>query len=104
MISLKQLHYALAVEHTLHFKRAAEECAVSQSALSSALAEMERQLGFQVFERDNKKVLVTTLGRQMLDKARQIKLQVEELHLLAEQVRRPLSSRLSIGMIPTVGP
>ncbi len=38
MISLKQIAYALAVERSLHFKKAAEECAVSQSALSSALA------------------------------------------------------------------
>lgn len=104
MISLKQIHYALAVERTLHFKKAAEECAISQSALSTALAEMERQLGFQVFERDNKKVLVTPLGQQMLDKARQIKQEVDDLHQLADQVRDPLSGKLSIGMIPTVGP
>ena len=55
MISLKQIHYALAVERHLHFKRAAEECNISQSALSTALAEMEKQLGFPVFERDNRK-------------------------------------------------
>ena len=62
MISLKQLHYALAVEKTLHFKRAAEACNISQSALSTALSEMEKHLGFQVFERDNRKVLVTRAG------------------------------------------
>ena len=104
MITLKQIQYALAVEQTLHFKNAAELCAVSQSALSTALAEMEKQLGFQVFERDNKKVLVTPIGRQMLDKARQVKLEVEDLHRLVDRVRAPLSSTLSIGMIPTVGP
>lgn len=104
MISLKQIRYALAVEKTLHFKKAAGECAISQSALSTALAEMERQLGYQVFERDNKKVLVTPIGRQMLDMARRIQVQVEDLHKLAEKVRAPLSDRLRIGMIPTVGP
>jgi len=104
MISLKQIHYALAVEQTLHFKKAAEHCAVSQSALSTALAEMEKQLGFQVFERDNKKVLVTPIGRQMLAMARQIKLQVDDLHRLVDQVNEPLSATLSLGMIPTVGP
>lgn len=104
MISLKQIQYALAVEQTLQFKKAADLCSVSQSALSTALSEMEKQLGFQVFERDNKKVLVTPIGRQMLEKARHIKLQVDDLHKLVEQVREPLSSNLSIGMIPTVGP
>ena len=81
MISLKQIHYALAVERHLHFKRAAEECNISQSALSTALAEMEKQLGFQVFERDNRKVLVTPLGQQVLDRARSIELQMEDLKL-----------------------
>ncbi len=104
MISLKQLTYALAVERTLHFKRAAEECAVSQSALSTALAEMEKQLGFQVFERDNKKVLVTSLGKQVLDKAKQIVLQVEDLHRMADAHKQPLSTPLSIGIIPTISP
>lgn len=55
MITFKQLLYALAVEKTLHFKKAAEICHVSQSALSTALTELEKQLGLIIFERDNKK-------------------------------------------------
>lgn len=104
MISLKQIHYALAVERHLHFKRAAEECNISQSALSTALSEMEKQLGFQVFERDNRKVLVTPLGRQVLDRAREIQLQMEDLKKLADAQREPLSTPLSLGVIPTIGP
>ncbi len=104
MISIKQIQYALAVGETLHFKRAAEQCNVSQSALSTALAEMERQLGFQVFERNNKSVLVTPLGRRMLEKAQRIKIEVDDLHKLAENESSPLGSQLTIGMIPTVGP
>ena len=104
MISLKQVHYALAVERHLHFRRAAEECNISQSAMSTALAELERQLGFQVFERDNRKVLVTPLGRQVLDRARSIQLQMEDLQKLAESQGKPLSTPLSVGVIPTIGP
>lgn len=103
MISLKQIHYALAVEKTLHFKKAAEACNISQSALSTALSEMEKQIGFQVFERDNRKVLVTPLGRQLLDRARSIELQMEDLMKLAEAQKEPLSTPLSIGVIPTIG-
>lgn len=104
MISLKQVHYALAVERHLHFRRAAEECNISQSAMSTALAELERQLGFQIFERDNRKVLVTPLGRQVLDRARSIELQMEDLKKLAESQGKPLSTPLSVGVIPTIGP
>lgn len=104
MISLKQVHYALAVERHLHFRRAAEECSISQSALSTALSEMEKQLGFQIFERDNRKVLVTPLGRQVLERARSIELQMEDLKKLTDLQREPLSTPLSLGVIPTISP
>ena len=104
MISLKQVHYALAVERHLHFRRAAEECNISQSALSTALSEMEKRLGFQIFERDNRKVLVTPLGQQVLDRARAIQLQMKDLNKLADSQREPLTTPLSIGVIPTIGP
>jgi LysR family hydrogen peroxide-inducible transcriptional activator len=104
MISLKQIHYALAVERHLHFRRAAEDCNISQSALSTALSEMEKRLGFQIFERDNRKVLVTPLGQQVLDRARAIELQMKDLNKLADSQRKPLTTPLSIGVIPTIGP
>ena len=104
MISLKQLTYALAVEKHLHFKRAAEACSVSQSALSTALNELEKQLGFQIFERDNKKVLVTPIGQQVLDKAQKITLQLDDLVKLADTQRSELSYPMSIGIIPTIAP
>lgn len=104
MITLRQIRYALAVERTLHFRKAAELCAVSQSAMSTALAEMEKQLGLKIFERDNKKVLVTPIGRQVLDKARVIKREMDDLQRLADAGREPLSSRMSIGLIPTIAP
>ena len=104
MISLKQIRYALAVERTLHFKKAAESCAVSQSALSTALSEMEKQLGFQIFERNNKRVLITPLGQQALAKAHQIKLQIDDLLKLGDALGEPLSSPMSLGIIPTICP
>ncbi|MFT6910524.1 MAG: LysR family hydrogen peroxide-inducible transcriptional activator [Oleiphilaceae bacterium] len=104
MISLKQLRYALAVEKHLHFKKAAEECSVSQSALSSALSELEKQLGILVFERDNKKVLITPIGQAVLDKARTIKLEVDDLYQLARSHNEPLSYPMTMGIIPTIGP
>ena len=104
MISLKQINYILAVGQTLHFKKAAEQCHVSQSALSTAITEMEKQLGFQVFERDNKKVLITPIGKQCLEKARHIKIQMEDLYQLGQDLKAPLSYPMSLGIIPTIGP
>lgn len=104
MITFKQLRYALAVEEYLHFHRAADACAISQSALSTAINDMEKQLGFQVFERDNKKVLITPLGRALLDKARTIYIEMNDLANLADAIKEPLSTPLSVGIIPTIAP
>ncbi len=104
MISIKQLKYALAAQQQLHFKKAAEQCNVSQSALSTALSELEQRLGIQIFERDNKKVLVTPLGEEVLKRARQIILQTEELEQLSNSLKSPLSFPLTIGLIPTIAP
>ena len=104
MISTKQLTYALAVEKTLHFKKAAELCHISQSALSTSLNELESQLGLQIFERDNRKVLVTPIGKEVLTRARSIIQQVEELQRLGDSQKAPLSFPMSIGIIPTIAP
>lgn len=104
MISLKQLHYSLAVAQTLHFKKAAEVCNVSQSAMSTAINEMEKQLGFLVFERNNKQVLVTDQGKLFIEKAQRIKLELDELHQLAQKDCEPLTAPMKVGVIPTIGP
>jgi LysR family hydrogen peroxide-inducible transcriptional activator len=104
MITIKQLSYALAAEKTLHFKKAAELSNISQSALSTALNALEKQLGLQIFERDNKKVLVTPVGKQVLELAGNILLQVEDLQHLAASQSSPLSFPLTVGVIPTICP
>lgn len=104
MISLKQINYALAVEKTLHFKKASELCNVSQSALSTAIAEMEKQLGIMVFERNNKKVLITAEGLLFLNKAKTIKMEMDELYQISQYGKEDLSAPMTLGVIPTIGP
>ncbi len=104
MISLKQLHYALAVEKTLHFKKAADACNVSQSALSTAIIELEKQLGTTIFERNNKQVLITSYGQLILNKARTVKLEVDELLQISQSNNQPFVHPMTLGVIPTIGP
>lgn len=104
MISIKQLNYALNVEKTLHFRKAAELSNVSQSTMSTALNELEKHLDIQVFERDNKKVLVTPMGKEVLKIARNILLQIEDIQHLAAGQTDPLDYPLTIGAIPTIAP
>lgn len=104
MISLKQLNYALAVEKTLHFKKAADACNVSQSALSTAIIELEKQLGSTLFERNNKQVLITSHGQLILNKAKTIKLEIDELLQISQSNKQPFINPMTIGVIPTIGP
>ena len=104
MITVKQIHYALMVEEKLHFKKAADACYISPSTLSNAISEMESQLGFQVFERTNKKVIVTNIGRIFLSKAKDIKSGIDEINQLSDSQNKPLTLPITLGIIPTIGP
>jgi len=104
MISIKQINYALAVAKYLHFKKAAEASHVSQSAMSTAIHEMEKQLGYQVFERNNKQVLLTEQGELFISKASLIKLNLEELHQISYLNGGELMAPMRIGVIPTISP
>ena len=104
MLTLKQIDYALSVAKNLHFKKAADECFISPSTLSNAITELETQLGVKIFERNNKKVIITSLGKEILVKAKKIKLEVQNIHELAQHNITGLCSSLSIGIIPTISP
>lgn len=104
MISIKQLCYALEIEKTLHFKKASQACHVSQSTLSTAINQLEKQLGITIFERNNKKVLVTHDGQQVLNKAKKIKVILDELNHISQNNTPPFTNPMTIGVIPTIGP
>ena len=70
--SLRQLQYAMAVAETRGFRAAAERCHVSQPSLSAQIAQLEAVLGVRLFERDRRRVLVTTAGEELLAYARRV--------------------------------
>ena len=104
MITLRQLEFALAVAKHKHFKRAAEECNISQSALSLGIAELEKQLDTQIFERNNKQVLITPIGKEILERSQKIFSDINDLNALAHSHQAPLAYPMTIGIIPTIAP
>ncbi|HJS57548.1 MAG TPA: LysR substrate-binding domain-containing protein [Vicinamibacteria bacterium] len=102
--TLRQLQYAVAVAEWLSFRKAAERCHVSQPSLSTQLAQMEEALGLRLFERDRRRVLVTTAGREIIKRARAILRLTDDLVELARRAGDPLSGTLRIGVIPTISP
>lgn len=104
MITLRQLEFALAVARHRHFKRAAEECNISQSALSLGIAELEKQLDTQIFERNNKQVLITPIGEELLERAQRIFSDINDLVTRAHNHQTPLAYPMTVGIIPTIAP
>tara|TARA_B100002019_G_C21221262_1_gene574878 strand:+ start:525 stop:1439 length:915 start_codon:yes stop_codon:yes gene_type:complete len=104
MLSFKQIDYALAVEKFLHFKKAADACFISPSTLSNAISELEIKLGIQIFERTNKKVIVTSAGKEILKKAKDVKHGMFEINELARTFSSEKFQSISIGIIPTISP
>jgi LysR family transcriptional regulator, hydrogen peroxide-inducible genes activator len=102
--TVKQLQYFLALVEAGHFGRAAESCFVSQSALSSAVAEFEEILGAQLVDRTNRQVTITAVGQRIAVEARLCLQALDSLVEFAHGVREPLAGELRLGVIPTIAP
>ena len=100
-ISVKQLRYFLAVAKHRNFQKAADECAISQPALSMRIKELEGMLG-QLIERGSKKFYLTQIGQALISKAETITQSFDDLKHLASKGK--VINQLSIGAIPTVAP
>ena len=103
-MTLTELRYLVALSETGHFRRAAEQCNVSQPTLSIAIKKLEAELGISLFERSRHKVSTTPTGEQIVDQARRVLQESQNLLHLAELGKDPLGSTMSVGAIFTVGP
>ncbi len=103
-IKLKDLRYLVTVADTGHFGQAAERCFVSQPTLSAQLKKLEDYLGVQLLVRQPKGATLTQAGEQIVARARLILSASDEVVTIAQTHRDPLSGRLKVAMIPTVGP
>src|SRR5690554_2991546 len=77
--SFRQLEVFLAAAHFQNITRAAESLAMSQSAASSALKELENQFDIQLFDRVGKRLQLNELGRLYRPKAESLLAQATEL-------------------------
>lgn len=103
-MNLRDLEYLLALHETHHFGQAAEKCFVSQPTLSGQLAKLEEQLGLQLVERTKRKVLFTSAGERIVERARQVQMAVKALQQEARQLTDPMCGELRLGLLPTVAP
>jgi LysR family hydrogen peroxide-inducible transcriptional activator len=102
--TLRQLQYLVAVQDEGHFGRAAKACFVTQSTLSAGVQELEKLLGTKLVERSRQGVRFTSLGKEIVERARRLLREAEEIAGLAQAAGRPLTGELSMGVIPTIAP
>lgn len=103
-MNLQQLEYALILQKTGSFSRAAKRAGLSQSAISQQVNKLERELGFAVFDRQQKPIKTTENGRRFLERAQIALLEVQQLKDFALQLEEETEGSLSIGIIPTLAP
>ncbi len=98
-VELRQLRYFVAVAEELHFGRAAERLHMSQSPLSRAIRELERELGLVLFVRTTRQVELTPAGVALLDRTRRA---LAELDAAIIEARRAVDQDglLRLGYMP----
>lgn len=102
--TLRQLQYVVAVAEELSFRRAAGRCNVSQPSLSAQLAQLEDVLGARLFERAHKRVLVTKAGQELVDRAKAVLCNADEMVAAANRASDPMAGTIRLGVIPTISP
>ena len=104
MMTLRHMRYFDALANTMHFGRAANLVNISQPALSTQIAELEKTLGTQLIERGNPTLRLTEAGQALLPKIRAILDQVKAIEDERATSSELLSGKISLGVIPTVAP
>lgn len=103
-MTLDQLRYALELQRTRNFSRAAEACHITQPSLSVQIAKLEEELGIVLFDRGRAGVEVTDYGRELLKQARVILDETARLGELASELKSEIRGEFRLGVIPTLAP
>jgi DNA-binding transcriptional LysR family regulator len=103
-MEMQQVRYFLALSRTLNFTRAAEQCNVTQPALTRQIQQLEAELGGPLFHRERQNTHLSELGRMMLPYLQAIQAQTEQVKAQAQAMRRLEVATLQIGAICTIGP
>jgi DNA-binding transcriptional LysR family regulator len=103
MFTFDQLAGFIAVAEELHFGRAAERLNMTQPPLSRQIQKLEKAVGAELLERDNRKVQLTPAGTAFLDEARRLLALAERAPVTARRIASGRSGLLRIGFTAASG-
>lgn len=98
-LTVPQLSYLVAVSSSATFSEAAQSLGVTTSALSQGLAELERRVGIELFERVGRRQVLRTEASEVVAYARRVVADTRDLARWAANERAGTSGRLRVGMI-----
>jgi DNA-binding transcriptional LysR family regulator len=101
-MELRHLRYFVGVGEEQHFGRAAERLHIAQPALSRQIQDLERDLGFSLFDRLPRGVRLSAAGKLFLSDARRILQDVDDAKLRAERIALGKAGTLRIGIATAV--
>lgn len=103
-MNLRDLSYLVAVADHRHFGKAAEACFVSQPTLSTQIKKLERELGVDLVERNPRQVMLTDAGERIVERARLILRETDNIRSIARRAQDPESATIRMGLFPTLAP
>ncbi|MBO4566955.1 MAG: LysR family transcriptional regulator [Bacteroidales bacterium] len=103
-MTLQQLRYIIAIDDFRHFGKAAEACGLTQSTLSLMVKKMEEELDVRIFDRDVHPLAPTAIGKRIIDRAKVVLYNVEQIAQMTRSEKELLSGPLKIALISTVSP
>ena len=96
---IRQIRYFQAVIRNNSFSEAAVECCISQSAISQQIQALERELGFQLLERANRKFTLTPAGEHFYKKSIILVADFERICQESEKIAHDDETLLRIGYL-----
>jgi DNA-binding transcriptional LysR family regulator len=102
-VELRHLRYFVVVAEELHFARAAERLHISQSPLSRAIRDLERELGVVLFVRTTRRVEITPAGLLLFERARRALAEIDGAVADVQRMTRGSNGGLRLGYGPFNG-
>jgi LysR family hydrogen peroxide-inducible transcriptional activator len=103
-VNLRDLQYLVAVAEHRHFGKAADASFVSQPTLSTQLKKLEQELGVELIERNPRQILLTEAGEQVVERAKVILAEADDIRNIAKRAQDPESGTIRMGLFPTLAP
>jgi DNA-binding transcriptional LysR family regulator len=103
-MEMQQVRYFVALARELNFTRAADQCNVSQPALTRAIQQLEHELGGPLFHRERGNTHLSELGRMMLPYLQSVEESCRAARDQARAVKKLEQATLTIGTMCTIGP